>query len=76
MPKGKIIPAFGFRATALPATTAFVGSPVAGGIRKLDTGYATAAAVETKPTASSASRNVRRSKIPPPVLPEIRQVGV
>src|SRR5579872_4972402 len=35
---------------------------MSGGTRKRHTGYAIAAAVDTKPTASTASRNARRSK--------------
>src|SRR5213596_1438732 len=50
-------------APAQPATTLCVaGSPLAGGIRKRETGYAIATAVDTNPTARSASRNMRRSK--------------
>src|ERR1019366_578680 len=56
-------PVLGFRLRALPATTVFVAaSPLAGGTRKRDTGYAIAAAAETNPAAGCARRTVRRAR--------------
>src|SRR5581483_8463707 len=64
LPNLKIAAELGFNAAAGPADADCVaGSPLAGGIKNCETGYAIATAVETKPVASSASRNVRRSKV-------------
>src|SRR5262245_20157163 len=63
LPNLKMTPLFGLSADSLPAVTlAVAGSPPSGGTRYRATGYAMAAAVETKPTVKRASRNERRSK--------------
>src|SRR5687767_11831408 len=65
LPNLKMIPLFGLRAAARPATAAAAAdSPLAGGTRKRATGYSIAAAVETKPTLSTRSSKDRRSKRP------------
>src|SRR6266487_147101 len=66
LPNLKIEAEFGLSAIARPATAlAVAGSPLAGGTRNRETGYAMARAVETNPVASNVSRNVRRSNSGP-----------
>ena len=73
----KIVAELGRSAPARTATTLSVaGSPLAGGTRKRPTGYAIAAAVDTKPTESSASRNVRRSNAFEPTADMVVLSGV
>src|SRR5262245_56463730 len=62
LPNLKIFPELGFSSPARAAVAdAVSGSPLGGGTRKRETGYAIAAAVDTNPTARSASRKLRRS---------------
>src|SRR5437660_6954926 len=75
LPNLKIAAEFSLSAAALPTTTlAVAGSPLAGGMRNRETGYAIAAAVEMNP-ASAARRGTSGGRTAGPKPSESSPAG-